>query len=284
MALTINTSLKGAEGVINHTHLKDVYSWFDFISIISGYKEQSIIADFAFSGQILSDADCVVDSNDITVAAKEVPVNWYNFSLPVSRCDLHKTWLSAFADKYEGEENIFFENLRPYIVEKIGFEVREHIISDMINEAKNDTSVTKIAATAVTDEATAYSAIVDFVKAIPLPLKKKALDISWYEDTYVLYVDSNTFTLASLHLADKNNGGAYIYVGGFRVEADALLDQDQMYFTSRRNILAVFDDLSDVNKTKIISKEELNLDYIIGGIAVGGSYVNGNDILITDNF
>jgi len=78
--------------------------------------------------------------------------------------------------------------------------------------------------------------------------------------------------------------GGELWVGGFEIRpADGLTD-GQMGCTFLKNLMVIFDDKSDVNDFKVTAKNELNLDYISGGVAVVGSYQHADKIVMTDNF
>lgn len=282
MSVTIATLPYESGAPILRTYLKDAYSWFWDISVVDGYKGKATITDYRTQTTLLKVADCDLDNENLDVIGKDVDIKDYNFSIPVKRCDLRQTWLSAFAEKYKDVEEIFMENLMPYVAEKVAVEVRGDITTDFLAEAKLDTVVQKIVAPAITDEATAFAGIKSFITAFSADFLTKATDISWLDKPYYIYVSPQTYTRAALHLSDKVD--RTVSVGGFVVLPDRALTGSQMYCTYPKNILGIFDDTSDINRFKVVPKEYENKDYIVGGISFTGSYTDSKDIVITDNF
>ena len=284
MAITISDIKPSAEGRLLYASFKEAFTWFQGITVRSGYKHMATIANFSLSGQLLAQQGCTVKENDSTFSNKIVEVIPYSFSFPIDRCDLNRTWLAAFAEKYESESEVFIDSIVPYIANEIALETRQIITGDMLGHTLLDSEVVKVAAPAMpTDGASSFAAIQSFVQALPDGFVSQALDIGWLEDDYVVHVSSKVLSMALSYTADKTSG-AFMYVGGFRVEADPMLNYDEMFVTHRSNILAIFDDTADVNIVKVIPRDWENKDYLVGGVAVGGSYVDASKIITTNNF
>jgi len=284
MAITIANVDRNAEGRILYVAFKDAYSWFQNITIRSGYKDIATVANFSLQGDLLKEQGCVVENKDSTIHSKQVEVVPYSFSFPIDRCDLNRTWLAAFAEKYETESDLYIDMFVPYLANEIALEVRQIISGDMLAHAFTDSEVTKVPApTLPTDGASALAAIKSFTESLPDSFVAQGLDVSWLEDDFVIHVSSKTLSLALIETSDKTSG-AFMYMGGFRVEADPLLTLNQMYVTPRANILAIFDDTADVNVVKVIPRDWESKDYLVGGVAVGGSYVDASKIITTNNF
>ena len=124
MALTIaNLPYQEDRGFL-HTILRETYSWFDYKSVLVGYKGKATISNFTIGSDLLIPFDCVANTIDTDLAAKEIKLIEYGFSFPVERCDLQATWLNAFAQKYQNASEVYIENLMPYVAQQLSYEVR----------------------------------------------------------------------------------------------------------------------------------------------------------------
>lgn len=282
MSVTIATLGWANDSQFLHTIVRDTYSWLGEISVIDGWKGKCRISNFGITGALLEPLACDLNTNALSLDAKDVTVNQYKISLPVEQCDLNQTWLSAFASKYQSNTDVYLDNLMPYIAESVGDQLKEIIKSDMLVEAGLDANVTKVAVTASAGTGQGvYDAILEFIAGFTDEFTAEALEAGWWGN-YVIAVDPVSYTLLAGHLSDKTSGGCFgLCVGGFEVVADRILEADIMYCTPQRNILAVFDAVDDLYTVKIVSDDFKSTDYIVGGLGVGGSYIDSKKITIT---
>lgn len=280
MSVTIG-SLKYQD--VNSALLKDADSFYDFLRgtrIISGVKGKATVNGIDITGTLLVAADCVVDSIDTELVAKEVELDYYNLSFPVSDCDLHRTWLSAFAAKGQSEGEIFIESLVPYLREQIRDEIRTQIHSDIIAEATIDTDIAKVTlAGGVTTPALAYATVLEFVAGLPAAFKNDALD-KYNSDWYGIEVSPEAYEQVASHLTDKVGG--FYSVGGFSVSANKELTDNEMIAKSYRNDVLFIDDTEDLTKIHIVLKPWLSTNYIVTGVGFKGSYMDSLKIVISN--
>jgi len=262
-------------------HIRDSYSWLQGVRVMDSVAGKSTVNDISITGTLLKASDCVLDDNPSTLTAKEIELNYYNLSFPISHCDLKRTWLSAFANKYSKEEDVYVDALIPYLSEQIGDEIRAQFHSDVITEATADAAVTKVTlAGGVTTAALAFATVIEFVNGLPAAFVKDALD-QYSREFYGIEVSAEAFKLVSNHMADKNNSYSVV-VGGFRVSANRELVGNKMIAKSYRNDLMVMDDSMDLGKIGVIVKEWENKSYITTGIAFKGSYIDSKRIIISN--
>lgn len=240
------------------------------------------VQDIGITGTLLVASDCVLDSVDTDLSAKEVELNYYNLAFPVPNCDLDQTWLSAFANKYTQEEDVYIEALVPYLREQIRDEIRTLIHTQMIAEATTDTDVVKVslAAQTIDTPANAYAAVLAFIAGLPTALTNRALD-RYDRDFYKVEVSTEVYALVAQHLSDKvDNYG--ITIGGLLVVANKELSAKEMICNSSGNKLLFIDDTEDLTKIRIVEKAWLNTNYIITGVAFKASYLDSTKIVISN--
>ena len=166
-------------------------------------------------------------------------------------------------------------------MERVAEQTRVKIVRDMVDEAALDSSVEDVAAPTITNEASAYAGVATFIKGFTVAFLTESLGGGWYDRAYEIFVSPTTYSLLTLHLSDKTES---VYVGAYRVRPEKALTANEMFCTNSRNILGVFDETYDLATIKVVPKEWINTDYIIGGLSFGGSYVDSSKITITDNF
>jgi len=262
-------------------YIRDTYSWLRSVAIINGVSGKATINGIDITGSLLQTSDCTLDSIDTELVAKEIELNYYNLSFPILHCDLKRTWLSAFADKYINEEDVFIDALIPFLSEKVGDEIRTQFHTDIIAEATLDADVTKVTlAGGITTPALAYATVIEFVDGLPSVFLNEALDKDSWE-SYGIEVSAEAYKLLSQHLGDKVSTYG-ISVGGFSVVANKVLSGNEMLAKSYRNDIMVIDDTEDLSKVQIVTKEWENKSYIITGLAFKGSYANSERIVISN--
>ena len=264
-----------------HRYMRDTFSWLYGMTVINGVQGKTTMNDIDITGNLLVAADCVIDDIDTQMVSKEIELDYYNLSFPVSLCDLKETWLSGFANKYRDEKEVYIENLVPYLAEKVGDEVRAKVNTDILAEATLDANVTKVTlAGGLTTPALSYATLLEFIAGLPASFVNLALDKDNYEG-YGIYVSPEAYGQIAIHLADKVSSYG-INVGGFNVVADKTLTGTVMVAKSYKNGLVVFDDSMDLAKIKIVNKEWLSTSYIMTGLAFKGSYVDSTKIVISN--
>ena len=262
-------------------HIRNSYSWLQDVRVMDSVAGKSTVNDISITGTLLKASDCVLDDNPSALTAKEIELNYYNLSFPISHCDLKRTWLSAFANKYSQEEDVYIDALIPYLSEQIGDELRTQFHTDIITEAAADTDVAKVTLTGVITSANnAFNTVVEFVDGLPADFLKEALD-KHSNEFYGIEISVEAFKLVNNHMSDKH-GSMGVRIGGFSVSANKELSGTEMIAKSYRNDLMVIDDSSDLGKISVIVKEWENKSYITTGIAFKGSYVDSKRIVISN--
>ena len=281
MSLTI-ASLKYQETNSSlMTYIRDTFSWLNQALVIEGVSGKATVNDIDITGTVLVTSDCVLYGIDTELVAKEIELNYYNLSFPISHCDLKRTWLSAFADKYKNEEDVYIDALIPYLAEQVGDEVRAQFHADIIAEATADANVTKVTLVGgITTPALAYATVVEFVDGLPAAFLADALD-RYSNEYYTIEVSVEAFKLLNEHLGDKVNSYG-VSIGGFNVTANKNLTGNLMIAKSYKNDLLVIDDAMDLAKVVVIEKAWENKSYIKTGVAFKGSYVDSTKIVISN--
>lgn len=262
-------------------YLRDNISWIVSATVIDGVSGKAVVGSINIDGTVLNDASCVLGANNSSLSGKEVELNYYNLSFPIDHCDLKRTWLSAFADKYRDEEDVYVDALIPFISEKANEEIRVKVFSTLLAEALIDTAVTKITlAGGLASGAAAYNTILEFISGFPTEFRKRVFD-KHRRVNYEVNVSPEAFSLVGQHLGDKH--GSYgMYIGGLVVVCDSTLTGNAMYCTAPKNVLIAFDSTEDLNKVKVIEKKYENKSYITSGIAFRGSYLDSSEIVISN--
>lgn len=262
-------------------HIRNSYSWLQGVRVMDSVAGKSTVNDISITGTLLKASDCVLDDNPTALTAKEIELNYYNLSFPVSHCDLKRTWLSAFANEYSKEEDVYIDALIPYLAEQMGDEIRTQFHADVITEATADSEVAKVTLTGnITSPQNAYNSIVEFTDGLPEYFSREALD-SYSSESYGVEVSIEAYKLAVTHLSDKH-GSYSLKVAGFNITANKDLELTEMIAKSYRNDLLVIDDSSDLARINVIVKEWENKSYITTGIAFKGSYVDSKRIVISN--
>lgn len=262
-------------------HIRNSYSWLQGVRVMDSVAGKSTVNDINITGTLLKASDCVLDDNPTALTAKEIELNYYNLSFPISHCDLKRTWLSAFANKYYKEEDVYIDALIPYLAEQMGDEIRTQFHADVIAEATADAEVTKVTiAGNITNPNNAYHTIVEFTDGLPESFSREAVD-NYSSEFYNVEVSVEAYKLATTHLSDKH-GFNSLNIAGFSVVANKELSGTEMIAKSYRNDLLVIDDSSDLGKISIIVKEWENKSYITTGIAFKGSYIDSKRIVISN--
>ena len=262
-------------------HIRNSYSWLQGVRIMDSVAGQSTVNDISITGTLLKASDCVLDDNPSALTAKEIELNYYNLSFPISHCDLKRTWLSAFANKYSQEEDVYIDALIPYLSEQMGDEIRTQFHADVIAEATADAGVTKVTlAGGITTAALTYATVTEFVNGLPADFLADALD-KYSREYYGIEVSAEAFKLLNEHLGEKVSSFG-VMVGGFNIVANKSLSGNEMIAKSSRNDLMVIDDSMDIGKISVIVKEWENKSYITTGIAFKGSYVDSKRIVISN--
>ena len=264
-----------------HRYMRDNFSWIRSASVIDGVAGKATVNSIDITGNLLVASDCVLDTKNTELVGKEIELDYYNLSFPVEHCDLRRTWLSAFADKYKDEADVYIDALIPYLAEKVGDEVRSKVITDVITEATADVNAVKVTlAGTITSPQNAYNTLLEFIAGFPAGFRDRIFDKHSYE-YYEINVSPEVYSLVASHLGDKH--GTYgINISGLIIVADKTLLGDSMYCTSRKNILVAFDSAEDLNKISRLDKEWENTSYIITGLAFKGSYVDSSEIVISN--
>ena len=262
-------------------HIRNSFGWLGSVSVLSGVSGKATVNDIDITGTLLKTADCTLDVVDTELAAKEVELNYYNLSFPISHCDLRRTWLSAFADKYVNEEEVYIDALIPYLAEKIGDEFRTQYHTDIITEATADADVVKVTLTGgITTPALTYATVVEFIDGLPANFIKEALDEhsrEWYD----IQVSAEAYKLLAEYLGDKVVSYG-LSIGGFNVVANKELSGKEMIAKTWRNDLLVIDDTEDIAKIKVVPRAWENKSYIVTGLAFKGSYKDSKRIVISN--
>ena len=262
-------------------HIRNSYSFLQGVRVMDSVAGKSTVNDISITGTLLKASDCVLDDNPTTLSAKEIELNYYNLSFPVSHCDLKRTWLSAFANEYSKEEDVYIDALIPYLAEQMGDEIRAQFHADIIAEATTDAGVTKVTlAGGITTAALTYATVTEFVNGLPAAFLADALD-KHSREYYGIDVSVEAFKLLTEHLGDKVSSFG-VSVGGFSISANKSLSGNAMVAKSNRNDLMVIDDSSDLGRVNVIVKEWENKSYITTGIAFKGSYVDSKKIVISN--
>jgi len=279
MSLTIQTlKYQETENAILQ-YLIDNYEFLRGMTIIEGVGGKATVNGIDVASTLLKTSDCVLDSVDTELVAKEVELNYYNLAFPVTDCELKRTWLSAFARKYRSEDEVYVEALVPYLVEKLAVEVRAQVHADIIAEATADADVTKVTlAGTVATPANAYATVLEFIDGLPAGFVADALDKYSYK-FYGIDVSPEAYKNLRVHLADK--GGAYS-VGGFAIAANKSLSGNAMVARAFRNDVLFVDDAADMTDIKIVEKPWLSTNYILSGMAFKGSYIRSDQIVISN--
>lgn len=280
MSLTIQ-NLKYQE--VASALLTDSEHSYDFLSRMRIIRTaaKGTVNGIDLTGTLLRSADCVVDDNvEAELVGKEVELNYYNLSFPVSDCDLDQTWLSAFANKYRDEADVYIESLVPYLREQIRDEIRFAIHSMIYTEAINDADVTKVALAGTVDTpANAYATVLEFIDGFPQEFVDDALD-KYSREYYSIEVSPEAYQQLAIHFSDI--AGAEWNIGGYIVSANKDLGGNQMMAQSYRNQLLFIDDSEDLTKIKIVPKPWLSQFYIVTGVAFKGSYLDSKKIVISN--
>ena len=262
-------------------YMRNTFSWLNSVRIIDSVSGKSTVNDISITGSLLKAADCLISNKDTSLLAKEIELDYYNLAFPISHCDLKRTWLSAFANKYAKEEDVYVPALIPYLSEMIGEEIRAQFHLDMITEATADTDVQKVTlAGNISSAQNAFNTVIEFVNGLNSDFVNDALDKESRE-YYVIEVSPEVYKLLSNHLSDKH--GSYgIRIGGFNVEANKVLSGKEMVAKSYRNDLLIIDDSDDLGKINVVTREWENKSYITSGIAFKGSYIDSKKIIISN--
>ena len=262
-------------------HIRNSYSWLQGVRVMDSVAGKSTVNDISITGTLLKASDCVLDDNPTTLTAKEIELNYYNLSFPVSHCDLKRTWLSAFANEYSKEEDVYIDALIPYLAEQMGDEIRAQFHADVVAEATADAGVAKVTlAGGITSAQNAFNTVIEFVNGLPSAFLNEALD-KYSNEFYGIEVSPEAFKLLVNHISDKH-GSSRVVVGGLSVLANKELSGSEMIAKSYRNDLLVIDDSNDLGKIGVIVKEWENKSYITTGIAFKGSYVDSKRIVISN--
>tara|TARA_R110000822_G_scaffold91697_3_gene211271 strand:+ start:2347 stop:3192 length:846 start_codon:yes stop_codon:yes gene_type:complete len=262
-------------------HIRNSYSWLQGVKVMDSVAGKATVNDISITGTLLKASDCVLDDNPTALTAKEIELNYYNLSFPISHCDLKRTWLSAFANKYSKEEDVYIDALIPYLAEQMGDEIRAQFHADLIAEATADAGVTKVTlAGTIANAQDSFNTVLEFINGLPSDFLKEALD-SYSNEFYGIEVSTEVFKLVSNHMSDKH--GSYgIRAGGLSIVANKELSGKEMIAKSYNNDLLVIDDSNDLGKIGVIVKEWENKSYITTGIAFKGSYVDSKRIVISN--
>lgn len=262
-------------------HIRNSYSWLQGVRVMDSVSGKSTVNDISITGNLLKASDCVLDDNPSELTAKEIELNYYNLSFPVSHCDLKRTWLSAFANKYSNEEDVYIPSLIPYLSEQVGDEIRTQFHADIMAEANADADVVKVTlAGGITTAALTYATVTEFVNGLPADFLADALD-KHSREYYSIDVSVEAFKLLNQHLGEKVSSFG-VNVGGFQISANKSLSGNEMVAKSSRNDLMVIDDSMDLGRINVIVKEWENKSYITTGIAFKGSYVDSKRIVISN--
>jgi hypothetical protein len=251
------------------------------MSTVDGIKGKTTMQSIAITGNLLVNASCVESDVTTELIAKEIELDYYNLSFPISLCELKSTWLASFATKYRDEKEVYIESLIPYLAEKVGDEVKAKVYNDILAEAVLDADVAKVVvAGALTTGQEAYNNILTFVNGLSDAFTNKALDYDEYS-YYKIHVSTKLWKLLLGYLGDKVTDAFGVQVGGFLIRPNAELTLNEMICSPSKNFLVIFDDSSDLSKVKVINKEWLNKSYIVTGLAFKGSYVDSSEIVIS---
>ena len=251
------------------------YSWLMSVTVVEGYKGKARIADYDISLPLLKAFDCDVPStNDIALNGKDVTINPYDFRIPVCSGDIEGTWLNGYAmDATE----YYLDNLAAYLSEIIGTEIKSTVFAAILTEGAADAVVEKVTVTAGDGTAAgALATLHSFVDGLSDEFLDKAYDEGYWNE-YIIHISPRTYSLLTQN-ADLHS---YPVVSGFSVIANSALSGDEMICTPDRNILVAFDDTVDANTFRVVSKQELSQEIIVGQLAFGGSYRDSERIAIT---
>jgi hypothetical protein len=262
-------------------HLRESFSWLEGVTILDSVAGKATVNDISIEGSLLKASDCLIDDNPSSLTAKELELNYYNLSFPISHCDLKRTWLSAFATKYRKEQDVYMDMLIPYLAEKSGDEIRTQFHTDAMIEAEADEDVAKVTLSGgVTTAELTYATVTEFIDGLPTDFLAEALD-KHSREYYGVCVSVEAFKLLHEYLGDKVSSYG-IYVSGFSVTADKSLTGNKMLAKSYGNDLMIIDDSDDLGKISVMTKEWENKSYIKTGIAFKGSYIDSKRIVISN--
>ena len=261
------------------TYVRDSYNWLNNYQILSGVKGKAVINALSIDTNLLALASCVTSLKDSSLKAKEVELEEFNATFPISDCELKRTWLSAFANDMVDEDDIYINQLTPHLIKMMSTEVQDKVMEKIFFETTTDADVSKITLTgSISTPALADSLLVEFISQLPTPIIDEACDRDIYGQ-YIIYVSPEAYLQMQLH-RDLTRDSYGINVAGFNVRGNRALDGTEMLCTRDSNLQFVVDDANDLDNVKIIRKPELSTNYIQVAMAFRGSYIDGEKVAV----
>lgn len=275
MAVTIANLEWQDDSQLLYSIVVNNYSWLSGVTVVEGYKGKAKVADYDIELPLLKPFDCDVPStNDIVLNGKDVTIDPYDFRIPVCSGDIEGTWLNGYA---MNATEYYLNNLAGYLSEIIGAEIKLIVFRDILTEGLADSLVKKVAVTAGDGTAAgALATLHSFVDGLSDTFLAEAYSEGYWND-YIIHVSPRTYSL----LTQNSDMHAFPVVAGFSVVANGTLTGDEMICTPDRNVLVAFDDTADANTFRVVSKQELSQEIIVGQLAFGGSYRDSKRIAIT---
>ena len=278
-----------------HDELDKLGHWWSAMTVLKGYKGKATLnlIDLFDITQLGNLCD-IPYAGDIFVDSKEVEIKTYSTKLSIPRCSLKSKHLSSLLKKGANstdENEIFLDNLINILFKANNSEFLGYVIGDVLAEAAADANVSKIAVPAVTNPDSASTAIKAFIDGLPPAIVSEALSDEKENEYVHIFVSTELLALLHRHYDDSNNKSSYnkddgksMFIEGYKINAIGGFSGSQMLAVNLSNVAIFIDDENDVDDFKVIYKEEINTDLIIGAISLAGSFLDSYKLAISNNF
>jgi len=279
-----NTELKWAnkaKGFYASLNTSDSIFWR--MNAIFGKQGKVSLAVIDLKSSLLSPIKCDLSNvSELDGRPVEFEIKNYELKIPIRGCDIAGTWLETELKKGKNndETEYFIDDLLPIIAKRTKRDIYDIILKDVINYAKADGNVNKVASLAITDANSAHDAIVDFISKLnPEILNEVNSDESY--SNYTIFVSPEVKKLLRDYY-DGTNGNAS-YIQGFEIYGSSQMAGNQFMCTSFDNMVYAPDLNTSSDYFKIVKKEEIDTSFILGGIAIGSTFIEHEKIVLTDN-
>ena len=260
-------------------------SWLWRMNAIYGKQGKVSIGSLDVNTAILKPIKCdLTNVSSLDGRAIEFEIKNYEVKIPIKGCDIRGTWLENELKKgtKADEAEYFIDDLIPVVASRARRDVNAIVMEDIITYAKASSNVVKIAPTAITNAATAHTAVTAFIKGLNTTM---LLDINSDDIpmTYTIFVSPSTKEYLREYYDANASDGSASYMLGCEVKGLSNLTGNGMVGTSFENLVYAPDLSPESDYFRTIEKREINTSYIIGGVAIGASFIDAKKIVITNN-
>ena len=257
------------------------------VTNLSGYKGKATVvgveeADLLQAG-ILCDLPAKNDA--VNIKGKEVALIDYSIKEAIPRCELQANYLNSMLLKgADNQQDIYLDDIQRVLLSSLDKYIFIRALDNLLIEAAADSDVQTVAATPITDTATANAAIKGFITDLPAGVVAAHHDIE-SGDNYTIFVSSTTKAFLEQYYNVPGSPHAKdLIVEGYRVEASATLRLNEIFAIEDNNFILFSDDDISNNVLSVVKNEEISTDYLIGNMSFVGTYLSPYKIVLTDNF